>query len=214
MTRRRCGAPPVVRLLPMVSLWAAVLACPAARAQDSFGGAAPSKLPPGAQRPAERDPGRAASRPVEALPDADESAASGVRAPTALHAGAMHGPTPNRIPGGRLVTTAELAALLKGSEPPLIFDVLGGPQRLPGALHAVPAHRPGSFDDAIQREFGGWLQSVTQGRTDRPLVFYCASTQCWMSYNAALRAIQLGYRQVLWYRGGLQAWQRAGHPVQ
>lgn len=35
-----------------------------------------------------------------------------------------------------------------------------------------------------------------------------------MSYNAALRAINLGYRNVLWYRGGIEAWQAAGQPLQ
>jgi 3-mercaptopyruvate sulfurtransferase SseA len=35
-----------------------------------------------------------------------------------------------------------------------------------------------------------------------------------MSYNAALRAINLGYTNVLWYRGGIEAWQQAGLPVQ
>ena len=32
-------------------------------------------------------------------------------------------------------------------------------------------------------------------------------------HNAAVRAIQLGFRNVLWYRGGLEAWQSAGQPV-
>jgi rhodanese-related sulfurtransferase len=29
----------------------------------------------------------------------------------------------------------------------------------------------------------------------------------------AARAIRLGYKNVLWYRGGLEAWQRAGQPL-
>jgi rhodanese-related sulfurtransferase len=35
-----------------------------------------------------------------------------------------------------------------------------------------------------------------------------------MSYNAALRAIAAGYSNVLWYRGGIEAWKAAGMPVQ
>jgi rhodanese-related sulfurtransferase len=34
-----------------------------------------------------------------------------------------------------------------------------------------------------------------------------------MSYNAALRAVNLGYTQVFWYRGGIEAWQLAGLQV-
>lgn len=135
--------------------------------------------------------------------------------PTAeLHAGAMHGPTPASIPGGQVVTTPGLIALLGDrSLGARVFDVLGGPETLPGALAAVPASQPGNFQDPTQQQFGQFLQQTTQGRRDLPLVFYCASSHCWMSYNAALRAIRLGYTNVLWYRGGLEAWQAAGQPT-
>lgn len=78
----------------------------------------------------------------------------------------------------------------------------------------MPASQPGSFQDSTQQQFGQFLQQATQGRRDLPLVFYCASSHYWMSYNAALRAIRLGYANVLWYRGGLEAWQAAGQPTQ
>jgi PQQ-dependent catabolism-associated CXXCW motif protein len=137
-------------------------------------------------------------------------------APTGqLHAGAMHGPTPTSIPGGRVIGTRDLVALLSASNKgALVFDVLGSNEQLPGALPAAAAHQPGSFDDAVQRGFGQALERVSQGQRDRPMVFYCASIQCWMSYNAALRAIRLGYSQVLWYRGGIEAWKAAQQPVQ
>lgn len=135
--------------------------------------------------------------------------------PTAqLKSGGMHGPTPNQLPGGRLITTPELVQLLQNpGSGALVFDVLGGPQMLPNAIPVVPASQGGSFDDQVQREFGQYLQQVTQGRKDRPMVFYCQSSQCWMSYNAALRAANLGYSNVLWYRGGIEAWQQAGGPL-
>ncbi len=37
--------------------------------------------------------------------------------------------------------------------------------------------------------------------------------KCWGSYNAALRAIRLGYTNVHWFRGGVEAWQQAGLPL-
>lgn len=138
----------------------------------------------------------------------------GVQPTQQLHDGAMHGPTPSSIPGARVTTTAELFQLVMGnSQPYLLFDVLGGDQALPGAIPAVNAAQPGSFQDQTQQGFGQFLQQVTGGRQDAMLVFYCASTQCWMSYNAALRAANLGYRNVLWYRGGLEAWSYAGLPT-
>lgn len=139
----------------------------------------------------------------------------GVQPVKQLHTGAMHGPTPASIPGGQLITTKGLVALVQGKQAPyLLFDVLGGPQTLPGAIPAAILAQPGSFNDQISQQFGQNLQQATGGRKDAPLIFYCQSTQCWMSYNAALRAINLGYTNVLWYRGGVEAWQQAGLPLQ
>lgn len=131
-----------------------------------------------------------------------------------LRADPLHAETPTSLPGGRTIGTEQLNAFYQ-REPGsfLIFDVLGGRQGLPGAQNALPAGRGASFNDAVQRDFGNYLQQVTQGRKDVPLVFYCQSVYCWMSYNAALRAVRLGYTQVFWYRGGLEAWQAAGLPV-
>jgi PQQ-dependent catabolism-associated CXXCW motif protein len=139
----------------------------------------------------------------------------GVAPTKELHTGPMHAQTPTSIPGGQVITTKGLVSLMQGGQAPyVLFDVLGGPQTLPNALPAVWVAQPGSFNDQIQQQFGGILQQGTQGRKDIPLVFYCQSTMCWMSYNAALRAIRLGYTNVLWYRGGIEAWQMAGMPTQ
>ncbi len=139
----------------------------------------------------------------------------GVQPSKQLHAGAMHGPTPASIPGGQIITTKGLVALVQGKQAPfMLFDVLGGPQTLPGAIPAVVLAQAGSFNDQVSQQFGQNLQQATGGKKDTPLVFYCLSTQCWMSYNASLRAINLGYTNVLWYRGGLEAWQQAGLPTQ
>lgn len=139
----------------------------------------------------------------------------GVTATAHLHTGAMHGATPASIPGGQLITTRGLQELVNGRQTPFILlDILGGPQVIPGAQFAVPAAQPGSFTDATQQQFAQFLQQATGGNKEYPLVLYCQSRECWMSYNAALRAINMGYRNVLWYRGGIEAWQAAGLPLQ
>lgn len=132
-----------------------------------------------------------------------------------LHDGPMHGPTPASIPGGQVITTKGLAALVHGRQAPyIIYDVLGQPEMLPDAVPAVWLSQPGSFKDPVQRQVGQMLGEQTQGRKDVALVFYCLSRECWMSYNAALRAIHAGYTNVLWYRGGIEAWKWAGLPTQ
>lgn len=126
----------------------------------------------------------------------------------------LHGPTPTSIPGGRVIATQELAQLLQGGQQVLLLDVLGGPLHIPGAVPVVPAAQGGGFDDEVQRGFGQYLAQVTGVDTSRLLVTYCGGVQCWSSYNAALRAMKLGYRNVVWYRGGIEAWQHAGLPLQ
>jgi PQQ-dependent catabolism-associated CXXCW motif protein len=134
-----------------------------------------------------------------------------VQAEDRLHNGEMHGPTPNSIPGGQVVTTQGLIALLQGAGGPVVLlDVLGAPQRIPGSLYAVPASQPGDFNDQAQQQFGQFLQGAVAGKRGTSIITYCQGPQCWMSYNAALRAIHLGYKNVMWYRGGLEAWGRAG----
>lgn len=122
----------------------------------------------------------------------------------------LHAPTPTSIPGGQVITTDRLLTLYQQGQQNglLVFDVLGSGFTLPVAQNAVRAAEPGSFNDNVQREFGQYLQQVTQGNKGRPMVFYCQGPQCWMSYNAALRAIRMGFTQVYWYRGGVEAWQR------
>lgn len=138
----------------------------------------------------------------------------GVAPTNRLRGDPMHAPTPTRIEGARVITTEALHALYE-SKPGsfIVFDVLGGQRRLPDAQNALPASREGSFTDATQREFANYLQKATNDRKDLPLVFYCQNVYCWMSYNAALRAVNLGYTKVFWYRGGIEAWQQAELPT-
>lgn len=204
-----------------------------AQAQDSFGGSGRTQggqpSAPATRAPAAPGGGMSApsgtGAPGVATPGgpadiADAMAAMerqdfGVPASSQLHTGAMHGPTPASIPGGQVITTRGVQELLSQRQTPvLLLDILGGMQVIPGAQHAVPAAQPGSFNDTTQQQFGQFLQQATGGNKEVPLVLYCQSRECWMSYNAALRAIQLGYRNVLWYRGGIEAWQAAGLPLQ
>lgn len=213
--------------LAFCALGLALGPAPQAAAQDSFGGAGTPQ--PQAQQPSQPQgqtqsppPGYGTppgyGSPPQAAADQltlKEREDFGVPPTNKLHSGPMHGPTPASIPGGQVITTKGVMELMQSRQTPFfLFDVLGAPDIIPGALGAVPAHQPGTFDDKTQREFGGFLQQTTGGRMDTPLIFYCASRECWMSYNAALRAIHMGYTNVLWYRGGLDAWQAAGGQVQ
>jgi PQQ-dependent catabolism-associated CXXCW motif protein len=36
---------------------------------------------------------------------------------------------------------------------------------------------------------------------------------CWMSWNAAKRALELGHKAVVWYPEGTDGWSEAGLPL-
>jgi len=151
--------------------------------------------------------------PAQAAEDED----FGIASPPGLRVDELHAPTPREIRGARTIATPELRERLRGAadERPLLFDVLGGDPHhsLPGAIWLPGAGRGDSFDDAIQARLDLLLQAATKGNRDRPLVFFCQGTRCWLSYNATLRAVRLGYRAAYWYRGGIEAWLSAGEAL-
>ena len=133
-------------------------------------------------------------------------------------------PVPATVAGGRVVHTRALRALLaRGSV--LLIDVLPAPRRPAGMRPDQPwmpvARRdiPGSLwlpdvgRGALAPDFDQWfrerLVQATAGDEGHPMVFYCLS-RCWMSWNAAKRAIGYGYRRVFWYPDGSDGWAQAG----
>lgn len=149
---------------------------------------------------------------------AEEERDWGVMPSTALRSPPYTAPTPIEIPGARPVRTDELKRLLAAraeAEKPLLFDVASGEGHvtLAGGLWWPGVGRGANFLDTIQGEVATRLEQVTGGNKTRPLAFYCVNSQCWLSYNASLRAVALGYTRVLWYRGGVEAWRAAGLPL-
>jgi PQQ-dependent catabolism-associated CXXCW motif protein len=125
-------------------------------------------------------------------------------------------PTPTSIPGARTVTTEQLReAILSGRRQFLLLDAWEdfGHQGPPGALHLPYAGVPGNFNDRAQAQLAQQLYQITGGNFAYPLVFFCAGSNCWESYNAVLRAVRLGYSNVYWYRGGVAAWTAARLPL-
>ena len=110
----------------------------------------------------------------------------GVQPTSQLHGGAMNGPTPASIPGGQVVTTKGLVALVQNRPMPFaMLDAGGGGEALPGAVSAAQAAQPGSFSDAVQKAFVQQLQQQTGGNKQMPLVVYGQSMNSWLAYHAA-----------------------------
>lgn len=122
----------------------------------------------------------------------------------------FHSPTPTTIPGARVIKTLELKALLETNDKVVIVDVLDTSARttVPGATWLYGAGDSRFFGGEKAR-FATVLETLTGGDKNRPLVFLCMNSECWLSYNASLHALEAGYRDVIWYRGGTNAWSGA-----
>jgi PQQ-dependent catabolism-associated CXXCW motif protein len=121
-----------------------------------------------------------------------------------------HAKTPTTIPGGRVIRTMELKALLAKDKRVIVIDVLDSKERntISGAfwLHGAG---DGPLGAAAKSRYEAVLEKITSGDKNRSLVFLCLNSECWLSYNAALHALEAGYKDVIWYRGGTDAWRGA-----
>jgi PQQ-dependent catabolism-associated CXXCW motif protein len=145
---------------------------------------------------------------------AEEDRSWGVEPPPGYRAKDYHAPTPDALPGARIVRTAELKEMLERDPRPFLVDVLSGPvhRSLPGALWLHNGGL-GDFDAAEEQRFLDVLARLSGHDKAREIVFFCSGSHCWLSYNAALRATRAGYTNVYWYRGGIEAWREAGLPT-
>lgn len=82
---------------------------------------------------------------------------------------------------------------------------------IPGSVW-LPNVGYGALSEDMDRYFRRSLDAVTGGDANRPLVFYCQA-ECWMSWNAAKRALDYGYAHVAWYPEGTDGWAAAGLPL-
>jgi len=133
-------------------------------------------------------------------------------------------PTPERIDGAQIVGTERLQVLLQQNPKPILIDVyrrqwLQGRfiedephANLPGS-HWLANTGDGELAPRWMEYFALNLRTLSDGRQDSPLVFYCRA-DCWLSWNAIKRASALGYSHLYWYRDGLDAWLAAGLPVE
>jgi thiosulfate/3-mercaptopyruvate sulfurtransferase len=126
-----------------------------------------------------------------------------------------------RRPVVRVVSAAELAGRLEKENPELAADRrprglilldLREPRdfaigHLPGALSLPILRFPTDFEKLVA---AGWPGA---DRAAIPLVLYCYGTDCVRSRQAGAQAARLGFRDVIWFRGGVQEWRDAGEPL-
>lgn len=147
--------------------------------------------------------------------------------PTGYRMDEYRAPVPATLQGARVVDTAEAEKLWR-EKGAAFFDVMPRPPK-PDNLPAGTVWRdkprngiPGSIwlanvgygeiNAETEAYFRRGIESQVGADKAGAILFYCM-TDCWMSWNAAKRAIAWGYTSVLWYPLGSDGWEKAGLPL-
>jgi PQQ-dependent catabolism-associated CXXCW motif protein len=151
----------------------------------------------------------------------------GVAEPDSYRTGNYRTPTPATLRGARVLTTDEAEEIWK-SGAAVFIDVMPQPPRpanlppgtlwrdkprlnIPGSIW-LPDTGYGELAPVMLDYFHRGLVQASGGDRGRLLVFYCLA-DCWMSWNAAKRALELGYAEVAWYPDGTDGWGDADLPL-
>jgi PQQ-dependent catabolism-associated CXXCW motif protein len=142
--------------------------------------------------------------------------------------GDYRSPTPETLKAARTIATDEAAALWRGKAA-VFVDVMPQPPRpanlpagtiwrdrprlsIPGSLW-LPDTGYGALSAAMETYLRDGLARATGGDRQKPVVVFCLR-DCWMSWNAAKRAVAWGYRNVIWYPDGTDGWQENDLPLE
>ena len=143
----------------------------------------------------------------------------GVVAPQTLREGSeIQGATPsNAPPGSKVISTRELVKLFKTEPTLVVIDSLSAQAAKKETLpRANWLNGAGWEDTKFNKIIGSNLAKAMSGvapNKDTPIVSYCSNWECWLSWNTTMRLSELGYTNLYWYRGGIDAWRAAKLPV-
>jgi PQQ-dependent catabolism-associated CXXCW motif protein len=157
-----------------------------------------------------------------------EAKAADIAEPDSYRLENYHAPTPATLRGARVIGTDEAETIWRSHSASFV-DVLPRAPRprnlpegtlwrdkpranIPGSIW-LPDTGYGELSPNMAGYFAKGLEKAANGDHARPLVIYCLA-DCWMSWNAAKRALALGYPDVAWYPEGTDGWLAAGLPLE
>ncbi len=164
-----------------------------------------------------------------ASPATSPAAAAAIPAePEGYRLEAYRAPVPATLSGARVLDSAAAAELWRKGGVAFV-DVLPRPPKpaglpagtvwrdqphssIPGAVW-LPNVGFGALNPETDGYFRAGLSAVTRGDVNAPLVIFC-QRDCWMSWNAAKRALAYGYTNVSWFPTGVDGWGEAGLPLE
>lgn len=137
-------------------------------------------------------------------------------------------PVPDTLKGAKVVTSEQAFQIWKAGKT-VFVDVMPQapkPEKLPknviwrdkpritikGAAW-LPNVGFGKLHATMHEFFARELDTLTGRDKTKPVLFYCL-LDCWMSWNAAKRALEYGYRDVTWYPDGTDGWALHDFPTE
>ena len=156
------------------------------------------------------------------------NAADGIPEPDGYRTENYRAPVPATLKGARVVTTEDAEAIWHAGSA-VFIDVLPHALKppnlppdtvwrdkprfnIPGSVW-LPDTGYGALAVPTEDYLRTGLSRATRSDRTKLLVFYCQAN-CWMSWNAAKRALSIGYTNVAWYPEGTDGWQQADLPVE
>lgn len=135
-------------------------------------------------------------------------------------------PVPPTLAGARVVDVEAVeSAALDGAVLIDVYPRAPKPPGLPaGTVWRSPKHQSlkgaywvpnvgyGILAPEPEAYFRAALERLAGGDKAKPLVFFCLA-DCWMSWNAAKRALEWGHTNVLWFPRGTDGWRDAGNAL-
>ena len=157
-----------------------------------------------------------------------ENAADVIPEPEGYRTDNYRAAVPATLKGARVVTTEDAEAIWHAGSAVFIDVLPHAPKppnlppdtvwrdkprfNIPGSVW-LPDTGYGALAVPTEDYLRTGLSRATRSDRTKLLVFYCQAN-CWMSWNAAKRALSIGYTNVAWYPDGTDGWQRADLPVE
>ena len=156
------------------------------------------------------------------------NAADGIPEPEGYRTENYRAAVPATLKGARVVTTEDAEAIWHAGSAVFIDVLPHAPKppnlppdtvwrdkprfNIPGSVW-LPDTGYGALAVPTEDYLRTGLSRATRSDRTKLLVFYCQAN-CWMSWNAAKRALSIGYTNVAWYPDGTDGWQQADLPVE
>ncbi len=122
--------------------------------------------------------------------------------------------TPTSLPGAKIISAAEAKSLIEKGVP--VYDVRHEEEfkkaHVPSSI-SVPYKEGSAKEVDFDRGDDQFALNKLPKDKNAPFMMYCDGTICWKSYKSAVMAIEAGWKNVYWFRGGFPEWKEAGLPI-